>query len=65
MREAGRVTARALRAVGEAVRPGVTTRELDDVAVEVIRAAGAKPAFLGYHGFPATICASRNCEVVL
>lgn len=64
MREAGRVTARALRAVGEAVSPGVTTRELDEVAVEVIKAAGAKPAFLGYHGFPATICASRNCEVV-
>lgn len=64
MREAGRVTARALRAVGEAVRPGVTTAELDDVAVAVIEAAGAKPAFLGYQGFPATICASRNCEVV-
>jgi methionyl aminopeptidase len=64
MREAGRVTARALRAVGDAVAPGVTTAELDDVAVEVIRAAGAKPAFKGYHGFPATICASRNCEVV-
>jgi methionyl aminopeptidase len=64
MREAGRVTARALRAVGDAVRPGVTTRELDDVAVAVIREAGARPAFLGYHGFPATICASRNCEIV-
>jgi methionyl aminopeptidase len=64
MREAGRVTARALNAVGAAVRPGITTRELDDVAVAVIEAAGAKPAFLGYHGFPATICASRNCEVV-
>lgn len=64
MREAGRITARALRAVGEAVAPGVTTAELDDVAVSVIRSAGAKPAFLGYHGFPATICASRNCEVV-
>ena len=64
MREAGRVTARALRAVGDAVRPGVTTAELDDVAVAVIREAGAKPAFKGYHGFPATICASRNCEIV-
>jgi len=64
MREAGRVTARALRAVGEAVAPGVTTAELDAVAVAVIEAAGAKPAFLGYQGFPATICASRNCEVV-
>jgi methionyl aminopeptidase len=64
MREAGRVTARALRAVGEAVAPGVTTAELDEVAASVIEAAGAKPAFKGYHGFPATICASRNCEVV-
>jgi len=64
MREAGRVTARALRMVGEAVVPGVTTRELDDIAVAVIEAAGAKAAFKGYHGFPATICASRNCEVV-
>jgi len=64
MREAGRVTARALRAVGEAVAAGVTTAELDEVAVEVIRAAGARAAFLGYGGFPATICASLNGEVV-
>jgi methionyl aminopeptidase len=64
MREAGRVTARALRAVGEAIAPGVTTAELDEVAFAVIAEAGAKPAFKGYHGFPATICASRNCEVV-
>jgi methionyl aminopeptidase len=64
MREAGRVTARALHAVGAAVRPGVTTAELDAIAVEVISAAGAKPAFKGYHGFPATICASRNSVVV-
>jgi methionyl aminopeptidase len=64
MREAGRITARALRSVGEAVAPGVTTRDLDDVAVSVIEAAGAKAAFKGYHGFPATICASLNCEIV-
>ncbi len=64
MREAGRVTAAALRAVGDAVAPGVTTGELDEIAVEVIRAAGARAAFLGYHGFPATICASLNREVV-
>jgi methionyl aminopeptidase len=64
MREAGRVTARALRAVGEAVTPGVTTGELDEVAVAVIEEAGAKPAFLGYNGFPATICASRNSQIV-
>ena len=64
MREAGRVTARALRAVGDAVAPGVTTAELDAVAADVIGAAGGKAAFLGYHGFPATICASRNQQVV-
>jgi methionyl aminopeptidase len=64
MREAGRVTARALRAVGEAVRPGATTKDLDDVAAEVIAEAGAVAAFLGYQGFPATICTSRNGEVV-
>lgn len=64
MREAGRVTARALRAVGEAVRPGATTKDLDDVAAEVIAEAGAVAAFLGYHGFPATICTSRNGEIV-
>lgn len=64
MREAGRVTARALRLVGESVRAGVTTLELDRIAEEVIRGAGALPAFKGYHGFPATICASINGEVV-
>jgi methionyl aminopeptidase len=64
MREAGRVTARALRAVGDAVAPGVTTAELDEVAVAVIEEAGAKAAFLGYNGFPATICASPNSQIV-
>ncbi len=64
MREAGRITAKALRTVGEAVRPGVSTAELDAMAEETIRAEGAVPAFLGYNGFPATICASINEEVV-
>lgn len=64
MREAGRVTALALRAVGQAVQPGVTTAELDRIAESVIRSEGAMPAFKGYHGFPATICASRDSEVV-
>lgn len=64
MREAGRITARALRLVGESVRPGITTQELDRIAEETIREAGALPAFKGYHGFPATICASINGEVV-
>lgn len=64
MREAGRITARALRLVGEAVAPGVTTGALDTIAEEAIRDAGAVPAFKGYHGFPATICASLNDQVV-
>ncbi len=64
MREAGRLTARALRSVGEAIRPGISTLELDAVAESVIRDAGAVPAFKGFHGFPGTICASLNHEVV-
>jgi methionyl aminopeptidase len=64
MREAGRITARALRMVGEHVRCGMTTLELDELAESVIREAGAVPAFKGYHGFPGTICASINSEVV-
>lgn len=64
MREAGRISARALRLVGEAVRPGVTTQELDEIAEAAIREDGAKPAFLGYHGFPKTLCTSVNSQVV-
>jgi methionyl aminopeptidase len=64
MREAGRISARALRLVGEAVAPGVTTLELDDIAESAIRADGAVPAFKGYHGFPKTLCTSVNSQVV-
>lgn len=64
MREAGRVTARALRVVASAVAPGVTTADLDAAAEAVIRDAGAVPAFKGYHGFPATLCTSVDGEVV-
>jgi methionyl aminopeptidase len=64
MREAGQVVAAAIAATREAVAPGVTTRELDQVAERVIRDAGAVPSFLGYHGFPATLCLSVNDEVV-
>jgi methionyl aminopeptidase len=48
----------------QAVRPGVTTRDLDALAHEEIKRLGGKPAFLGYHGFPATICTSLNEEIV-
>lgn len=64
MREAGRITATALRVVAAAMRPGVTTGELDAMAEETIRGAGAAPAFLGYHGFPATLCTSVDDQVV-
>lgn len=64
MKEAGRISARALRLVGEAVRPGITTEELDAIAEEAIRAEGAQPAFLGYHDYPKTLCTSLNSQVV-
>ena len=64
MREAGRVSAKALRIVGEHVRPGVSTLELDEIAEAVIRAEGGVPAFKGYGGFPGSICASVNEQIV-
>ncbi len=64
MRRAGLVVADALDAVREALRPGVTTADLDAVAERVIRGAGATPSFLGYYGYPATLCVSVNDEVV-
>jgi methionyl aminopeptidase len=64
MAEAGQVVASALKAAAAAVAPGVSTAELDAIAAHEIRAAGATPSFLGYHGFPATICASVNDEIV-
>jgi methionyl aminopeptidase len=64
MREAGRVSARVLRLVGEAVRPGVTTEELDELAETTIREDGGIPAFKGYNGFPKTLCTSVNSQVV-
>jgi methionyl aminopeptidase len=64
MRRAGLVVADALAAVRAEIRPGLTTADLDAVAADVIRGAGATPSFLGYHGFPATLCVSVNEEVV-
>jgi methionyl aminopeptidase len=64
MAEAGQVVASALSAAAAAVAPGVSTAELDAIAAREIRQAGATPSFLGYHGFPATICACVNDEVV-
>lgn len=64
MYAAGQVVARTLTVLREAVRPGVTTAELDVIAEREIRAAGAVPSFLGYFGFPASICTSVNEQVV-
>jgi methionyl aminopeptidase len=64
MRTAGALVARALAAVSAAVRPGVSTGELDALAEQVIRDGNGVPSFLGYHGYPATICASVNEQIV-
>lgn len=64
MRKAGRVVAQALDEARRLVAPGVTTGRLDRALEDVIRKAGAEPSFKGYHGFPASICASVNEEVV-
>jgi methionyl aminopeptidase len=64
MAAAGAVVAAALKAVQAAATPGASTLELDRVAEAVIRDAGAVPSFLGYHGYPASICSSVNDRVV-
>lgn len=61
---AGQCVAAMHQAVREAAAPGVTTSELDRIAAEVVRERGCRPSFLGYHGFPATICASPNSAIV-
>lgn len=64
MRAAGRILADAMERLRTLVKPGVSTLEMDQEIEELIRARGTKPAFKGYRGFPATICASINEEVV-
>ncbi len=64
MREAGLVVGRTLELLRAAVEPGVSTGDLDVLAEKAIRGAGAVPSFKGYHGFPASICASVNDQVV-
>ena len=64
MYAAGQVVARTLSVLKEAVRPGITTAELDSIAEHEIREAGAVPSFLGYFGYPASICTSVNEQVV-
>lgn len=64
MKEACRISAGALRVAGEAVRPGVSTWEIDQIAYEYIKSQGAEPNFLHLYGFPATACISINDEII-
>ena len=64
MRAAGRIVAEVHAEMAKVIEPGIPTAELDDRAREIIKAAGATPSFLGYGGFPKSICASVNEEIV-
>src|SRR5258708_28512440 len=64
MRAAGRLVGEVLSELSAHVAPGVSTADLDALAEKRILAAGATPAFKGYHGYPASICASINDEVI-
>jgi len=64
MRRAGLVVGQTLQLMAQTVRPGMTTKQLDELAEEHIRGCGATPSFLGYHGFTGSLCTSVNDEVV-
>src|SRR5690242_846752 len=64
MREAGRVVALTHKELAKAIQPGITTKELDQIAESFIRKMNAKPSFKGYGGFSGSICASVNEELV-
>src|SRR3989339_701437 len=64
LRISGQMIAKVLRILSEQLRPGITTKDIDDRAYKEISSLGAKPAFLGYRGYPATACVSINHELV-
>ena len=64
MRQACKITAAARALAGEMVRPGVSTKEIDKAVYDFIVSQGAKPSFLGYHGFPGSTCISVNSTVI-
>lgn len=64
MRKACVISAEALQIAGEAVKPGITTYEIDQIAYRYIKKQGAEPNFLNYNGYPATACISINDEVI-
>ena len=64
MRAAGELTGRTLNYIEALIKPGISTKELDEAAEEFIRSHGAVPSFLNYEGFPASICTSVNDRIV-
>ena len=64
MKQSGKIVGNALIELGNKVRPGITTQELDKFAYDYFKRNNCVPAFLGYHGYPSTICTSVNSEVV-
>lgn len=64
MHRAGQLVARAHEEIIDALKPGMSTKDLDDIAEKVIRGGGGIPSFVGYRGFPATLCTSKNDEIV-
>ena len=64
MREAGKILAKVHEELGKVVRPGISTKEIDRICEEMIRSYGCIPSFLGYEGYPASVCISVNDEVV-
>ena len=64
MRHAGHIVALVHKKMREVIEPGISTKELDDIAMRIIKSERAIPTFLGYNGFPASICASINEQVV-
>ena len=64
MREAGEILAKVHEELEKAIRPGITTKDIDRLGEELIRGFGCEPSFLNYNGYPASICVSVNDEVV-
>ena len=64
MREAGEILAKVHEELEKAIRPGITTKDIDRLGEELIRSFGCEPSFLNYNGYPASICVSVNDEVV-
>ena len=62
MRQAGRISSRALKLAGEAVEPGISTAEIDRIARKYIESQGAKPSFLGYEGYPLSLIHISLCK---